>query len=318
MKLLLDFKKEFNEKINQYLCKKIEWSKTIDKKGDILFKIIQDFINLGGKRFRPALFYYAYKSYSNKNLKNIFEISFAFEIFHTFALIHDDIIDNSTLRRGSPTVHKKYDMATAILAGDLALMISDEIFNGVAIHLKTVYNDFKQELIIGQYLDTKKIVDINKIMELKTARYSFIKPATMGMMLAGADKNETKKMESVLKETGLLFQLKDDYIGIFGNEKTIGKTIISDFIEKKNTVIVDLFKKCTDKESLEKFNKVFGNKNYFDWYLDLLKKEKIDSKVQHIINNRGETILKKLEINFKDKLLAKLLKEIIFNILDFS
>jgi len=318
MKLLLYFKNKFNEKINQYLREKIKWSKNIDERGDILFKIIQDFVNLGGKRFRPALFYYAYKSYSSQKLDKILKLSFAFEIFHTFVLIHDDIIDNSMLRRGSPTVHKKYDIAMAILAGDLALMLSDEIFFKEAIGLEKIYNDFKQELIIGEYLDTKKIADVNKIMELKTARYSFIRPVTMGLMLAGVATKEIEKWNSVLKETGLIFQLKDDYIGTFGDEKAIGKSIMSDFIEKKNTIIIDLFKKTIAKKDLEKFNKVFGKEDYFNWYLSLLRKEKIDFKVQQIIKNKGEVILKKLEANFKNRLLAKLLKEIIFNILDFS
>ena len=124
---------------------------------------------------RPAIFYYAFLSYASQNSTKVLKLSFIFELFHSFALIHDDIIDNSDLRRGKPTVHKKYDLSTAILAGDLALMLADEIFSQEITKLQIInlYNEFKQELVIGEYLDTIRIDDVNKIMELKTARYSF-------------------------------------------------------------------------------------------------------------------------------------------------
>jgi len=319
MKLLLDFKKKFDKEINIYLYRKIEWAQKLDHQAVIPFKIIRDFINQGGKKLRPALFFYAYKSYSSKDLSSILKQSLVYELIQTVCLIHDDIIDNSDLRRNQETVHKKYDRAIAILAGDLALMLADEVFmeNKNITKVKELYDQLKQEVLIGQYLDYVKIADTNKIMELKTARYSFVRPALIGLVLAGVDKNEILKWEKILRETGILFQLKDDYIGTFGDEKTIGKSIISDFAEKKNTIIVDLFKKYTNKNDLEKFNKVFGNRDNFNWYLELLRKQEIDFKVQQIIKNKGETILKELEENFKSKLLANLLKEIIFNILEF-
>jgi len=127
-------------------------------------------------------------------------LSFIFELFHSFALIHDDIIDNSDLRRGKPTVHKKYDLSTAILAGDLALMLADEIFSQEINKRKIIdlYNEFKQELLIGEYLDVAKIDNVNKIMELKTARYSLVKPAMIAFDLNQINKKEVERWEEIL------------------------------------------------------------------------------------------------------------------------
>src|SRR3989339_1943045 len=194
MKLLSDFKKQFDKEINIYLDKKIKSAEKIDEKGSDLFKIIKEFINNDGKRLRPAIFYYTFLSYSSQNSAKILKLSFIFELFHSFALIHDDIIDNSDLRRGKQTVHKKYNLSTAILAGDLALMLADELFSQEINKPKIVdlYNEFKQELLIGEYLDTVKIKDFNKIMELKTARYSFVKPAMIAFNLNQIDKKEVE------------------------------------------------------------------------------------------------------------------------------
>src|SRR3989339_1831649 len=194
MKLLSDFKKQFDKEINIYLDKKIKLAEKIDKKASDLFKIIKEFINNGGKRLRPAIFYYAFLSYASQNSAKVLKLSFIFELFHSFALIHDDIIDNSDLRRGKQTVHKKYNLSTAILAGDLALMLADEIFTEQIKGRKIIDldNEFKQELLIGEYLDTVKIDDVDKIMELKTARYSFVKPAMIAFNLNQIDKKEVE------------------------------------------------------------------------------------------------------------------------------
>lgn len=317
MNLFLNFKKQFDREINIYLDNKIKNANKIDKKGSDLLKIIKEFINAGGKRFRPAIFYYAFSSYSSKNLPSILKLSFIFELFHSFALIHDDIIDNSNLRRGNPTVHKKYDLSIAILAGDLALMLSDEIF-AQEIHDKNIfelYNGFKQELLIGEYLDTVKIDDVDKIMELKTARYSFIKPAIIGLTLAKVNKNEIKKWEEILRETGILFQIKDDFDGTFGSEKIIGKPVDSDIKEGKNTLIIKKFLERSNIEEKKHFFSFFGKsnseKNELIWYRQTLMKYKIDDHIKKEIINRSAEIEKKLDRDFPDKILTKFIKEIL-------
>jgi geranylgeranyl diphosphate synthase, type I len=317
MKLLLDFKKLFDKEINIYLDEKIKSADKIDRKGSDLLKIIKEFINNDGKRLRPAIFYYAFLSYSSQNLTAVLKLSFIFELFHSFALIHDDIIDNSDLRRGKPTVHKKYNRSTAILAGDLALMLADEVFSQKVNEPKIInlYNEFKQELLIGEYLDTVKINDVNKIMELKTARYSFVKPAVIALYLARVDESELKKWEVILRETGILFQINDDYIGTFGDQNIIGKPTDSDIKEGKNTLIIESILKKFNKLEKQYFYSFFGkpnfNKENLIWYKKSLDKYNIKKEIKEKINKESNGIEKKLNEFFPDKKLTKLLKEIL-------
>ena len=230
-----------------------------------------------------------------KNSAKVLKLSFIFELFHSFALIHDDIIDNSDLRRGKQTVHKKYNLSTAILAGDLALMLADEIFSQEINKKKIIdlYNEFKQELLIGEYLDTIKIDDINKIMELKTARYSFIKPAVIALNLSIVDKQEIKRWEEVLRETGILFQIKDDLDGMFADEKSLGKPTDSDIKEGKNTLLIEKFLTKSNSKEKEHFYSFFGKQNYKNedlvWYKKTLIKYKIDDEIKNKINKMPNT-----------------------------
>ena len=317
MKLLLDFKKQFDKEINIYLDKKIKVSEKTDKRAGDLFKIIKEFINYGGKRLRPAVFYFTFSSYSSQNLAQVLKLSVIFELFHSFILIHDDIIDNSDLRRGEQTVHNKYDLSTAILAGDLALMLADEIFSQEVKdqNIINLYNEFKQELLIGEYLDTVKIDDVNKIMELKTARYSFVKPAVIALSLAQADKKEVEKWEEILREVGILFQIKDDFKGTFAIEKTLGKPTDSDIKEGKNTLLVEKFLEKSSNKEKERFYSFFGKQTFkkedLIWYKKTLVKYKIDGEIKEKIKNESTEITNKLNLYFPDKKLTLLLKEIL-------
>lgn len=325
MKLLEKFQKKFNQEIKFYLEKKEKEFEKLDKKASFLIKIIKEFIERGGKRFRPALFYYAYSSYSKEKLEEIFRLSFVFELFHTFALIHDDIIDNSDSRRNKQTIHKKYDLPTAILVGDLSLMLADELFFDGLENLKLaserqrkvidLYNQFKQEVLLGEYLDCKKIDDVYKIMELKTARYSFIRPVTIGLSLAIGEEKEIIRWKKILREIGILFQIKDDFVGTFGDEKSIGKPTDSDIKEGKNTLIVKKFlERCTAKEKI-KFLSFFGkrqiNKENFLWYKNILFKLGIFNELKHQTIEKAKKIDKKLNLCFSKKPLTKLLKKIL-------
>ncbi len=323
MNLLIDFKKQFDKEINIYLDRKIKSANKIDKNGSDLFKTIKEFINNGGKRLRPAIFYYAFSSYSSQNLTLVLKLSFIFELFHSFALIHDDIIDNSDLRRGKLTVHKKYNLSAAILAGNLSLMLADEIFSQEITkpEIINLYNEFKQELLIGEYLDTIKINDINKIMELKTARYTFIRPALIAFGLTQVNKGEIEKWEEILGKTGLLFQIKDDFDGTFGSEKTLGKPIDSDIKEGKNTLVVKKFLEKSNKKEKERFYSFFSKLNLkkddLIWYKKVVVEYKINDEIKKLIISETTKIEKKLNLYFQNKKLTLLMKEIFIKIKDF-
>lgn len=331
MKLLTEYQSQIDSELDRYLKGKILLAKKIDEKGVILYEVIKEFIEQGGKRLRPALFFYAYKSITEKHINTIQKIACVFELFHTFGLIHDDIIDNSDLRRNKPTVHKKYDISTAILVGDISLMLADEIFfdNVDTIvdnendrkSILSSYNKFKQEVLIGEYLDVIKVDDVNKIMELKTAEYSFIKPVEIGLKLAKASSESITSWQKILKEVGLLFQIRDDVIGTFGSEIKIGKSVDSDMKEGKKTVVVQKFLEQATEEEKEIFTSFFGTiditPDNMKWYTARVKEKKILENIEKDFENR----IKKLKdlINLREeKYLVEITSEILHVLSDFS
>jgi geranylgeranyl pyrophosphate synthase len=284
----------------------------------------------GGKRLRPALFYFANEK---RHRTNTLRASFIFELFHTFALIHDDIIDEAPLRRGRKTLHKQYGTGIALLAGDLALTLADEIFNQTLKcennaqsgkdEMEALYDRYKQELLIGQYLDTVHIPEIDTIMRLKTSLYSFVRPVKFGMLLGGAKKEECEEWDVLLQELGGLFQLKDDYEGIFSNERELGKSVTSDINEGKHTHIIERFYAVADSREREKFDLFFGKKKITPtehaWLLDMLRHHGIDRYFQVTIRKGLDAVdAKTKNICGKNTELGELIDEIIKHIGTFS
>lgn len=299
MRRLDVFKKQFNPSLSSYLDSKIKALNKIDFHGGEMATCIKEFIDYGGKRFRPALFYFAYESFHREKNIDPLKFSFIFELFHAFALIHDDIIDNARMRRGHPTIHIKYGMETGILSGDFAFTLADELFMDIiftspisqSIRKQSIalYNKYKQELLIGQYLDSKHLGSLEKIMLLKTAQYSFARPVIFGLLLAGSPKKNIKKWETWMTKAGIAFQLRDDFKGIMGDELKEGKSVLSDTEEGKNTHIVELFKKNANKQELERLSSFFGKQGItnedISWYKDKIIEKKIDVTIKSQVSN---------------------------------
>ena len=151
MKQLREFQTMFDVRIFEFLKRKKEEFSLIDSETIVFIDILSEFIKNGGKRIRPALFYFATKSYKG-NLDDALVQSMSFEFFQAFCLIHDDIIDKSELRRGNPTVHTKYGQNTAILVGDMALKIANEKVFSLDCSNKEIktYNSCKQAALMGE------------------------------------------------------------------------------------------------------------------------------------------------------------------------
>lgn len=322
MNHFLDFQKSFDIHILKYLRKKEDEFFHIDSKAGVLIQILIEFIKQGGKRIRPALFYFAVANYKgNKN--NAFMQSMAFEFFHTFCLIHDDLIDQSDLRRGKPTVHIKYDQATAILAGDMALMIADEIFFSFPCSdlVKKTYNHFKQEVLIGQYIDTIGSKDIQKVMDLKTARYSFVRPVELGLQIVGLEKKYINQWKRILYAIGITFQLKDDLIGVFGDQDKIGKSTISDLSEGKYTRLIEFFEKEASLSDKRQFYAHFGkgamSKTDSKLLKNMLKAKYVPRKIINMILKDAKQIKQDL-MKIEESMLHYILRKVLSNIEDMS
>ncbi|MEK7079014.1 MAG: polyprenyl synthetase family protein [Patescibacteria group bacterium] len=308
MKHLAIFRKQFDEAIYFYLKSKLKDYTRVDPHGGDMAKCIMEFMEYGGKRLRPGLFYSSYQSYSMEKKIDPLKFSFIFELFHTFALIHDDIIDHAELRRGNQTVHVKHGLEMGILAGDFALTLADELFmdiiftSPISESIKkqsiTLYNKYKQELLIGQYLDSKHLGSPEKIMLLKTAQYSFARPVEFGLLLADVPQKVIRKWETWMTKAGMAFQLRDDFEGIMGDEIKEGKSVVSDTEEGKNTFIVRLFKEKANKQEQERFYSFFGKQSIINkdinWYKNKIKEKQIDIEIKSQINNSCKELYQEL------------------------
>jgi len=283
---LADFKNKIDPLIKKYLEDKIEKYQKIFPESILLIDQVKDLTLRGGDRIRPALFYYGFKLIKDPNTlekKELLRLSTAFETFHSFALIHDDIIDNGILRRGKKTVNKYFDDyfgsnlgdRLAILSGDMAEIFCQEIFqsrmfgNNFAQAL-AIFIQMKEETIIGEYMDTvypllKKFPDVHKIKKVlcfKSAYYSVQKPLVIGALLAGANESQTKMLSLIGEDLGLAFQIRDDILGIFGKQELTGKSVLSDIIEGKRTLLImQTLQRLAKKKDKIRLQKLLGKKD---------------------------------------------------------
>ena len=168
---LLRFKKKLDHELNRFLDQKLQESKKIDPSLEKLVATVKEIILRGGKRLRPAFVYFGYKACGGQNEKATLYTSQAIEFLHTTALIHDDVIDQSPLRRGQPTAHRLLGESGAILAGDLSFVFADEIFTNSPFKDDAIrkaqdyFNLLREEVILGEYLDvlaSKKRILVKK------------------------------------------------------------------------------------------------------------------------------------------------------------
>lgn len=265
---LKEFKKTFDPLLFGFLDKKQKEVKKVSPFAQILVQEIARTIKAGGKRIRPAILFYAFKACGGKDEKAALNLGMALEIFHTFCLIHDDILDKAEKRRGENSVFKKEGLGVALLAGDLGFVLAHSLINQREI--LRLFNLLNQEVVLGEYLDvlcsgraseqvSKDL--ILKIMEYKTARYSFARPLQIGATLAGANAKILKGFWQYGMNLGLAFQIQDDILGVFGKEESLGKSVLSDLQEDKKTLLYLETIKLTDRKEKKEFLKIWGNKS---------------------------------------------------------
>ncbi len=243
------YKKEIGQ-IDKYLNNLLK-----GRKPESLYEPCSYILNGGGKRLRPFLVLLSAKAVGGK-LKDVYNAAAAVEILHNFTLVHDDIMDNSDKRRGRATLHKKYDLSTAILAGDnLIALAYHSLLKDCKKNIKALVAIFTQAIIEvceGQSMDkdfeTRQTVPIDeyKVMIFKKTAALTEMCCSVGALLGGANKKELKAAANYGKFLGMAFQIQDDLLDITAQEKTLGKTVGSDLIEGKKTY---LFLKGLEKSS---------------------------------------------------------------------
>ena len=269
-----------------------------------------------GKRVRPVLTLMAADSITN-NFENALPAALAIEIFHNFSLVHDDIMDNALYRRGRLSVHKKWNRNSAILSGDAMLILSykslENYKSETYVKMNKVLTDSALDVCKGQQMDmnfTDKI-DINEsqyfeMIKLKTAVLigAAIK---MGVLAVGADENVCRFFYEFGLNLGILFQLQDDYLDVFGEENIFGKVSGGDIKENKRTLFFVHSIENGSKDDVESLLNLYSFQSKdFDKkkreVINIFKKNKSDIYLRNIIDNYKKKIsnfIKNLPIEIK-------------------
>ena len=223
-----------------------------------LYDPLRYMIAIGGKRIRPRLCLTAYSFFSDTFDEGILAPASALEVFHSFTLMHDDIMDRSPLRRGVPTVWKKWDEDTAILSGDVMLIDAYQRIakapHTVLDRVMALFSRTAAQVCDGQQYDMEfeslqevPMEEYNKMIGLKTA-VLLACSAAMGALIGGASQAECDALYQYGYELGMAFQVADDYLDAFGDEKVFGKPIGGDIVNgKKSWLTVRTLEKTPDK-----------------------------------------------------------------------
>lgn len=225
-----------------------------------LYDPLRYMIAIGGKRIRPRLCILAYSMFKDELSDEVLAPAAAIEVFHSFTLIHDDIMDNASLRRGVPTVWKKWDSNTAILSGDVMSIESYRLLakapeNCLPALLK-LFSDTAALVCEGQQLDMEfeseeavAMTDYTRMIGLKTAALIAC-AAKMGALVAGAEASDCELMYRYAWSLGIAFQIADDWLDTFGDPAVFGKAIGGDILNNKKTwLLTRTFEKIASDEA---------------------------------------------------------------------
>ena len=292
-----------------------------------LYEPIKYILKMKSKKIRPILSILAYKLKKN-DWKKIVQYVIAIELFHNFTLIHDDIIDNATLRRGEKTIHNKWNNNIGILSGDLLMILANKLFSNLPLKIMQKvlkrFNEIAIKICEGQHYDmnyeNEKLITekqyINMI-RLKTATLIGFS-LELGGILSKMKDLDIKNLYQFGEFMGIGFQLQDDYLDVFGDKK-FGKKIGGDILlNKKTYLLIKLLESTNEKEKII-INNWINNSNTPNQKIEaitrLMKDKNIDSITESVINdyfNKAFDYLKKIDIkNSKKNELIEFSKELI-------
>jgi geranylgeranyl diphosphate synthase type I len=273
-----------------------------------LSEISRDFLRFG-KRFRARFAYWGWQSVQGtddpadlfgdgrrSDLPAVVGVAAALELFHAAALVHDDLIDASDTRRGSPAAHRRFERAhrdrgflgdatrfgdsAGILLGDLLLVWSDELFAESLDQLsdrdnaraaRAEFNRMRTEVTAGQYLDIvaeaswphvregREVETALNVITYKSAKYSIEAPLAIGASLGGASLAQMAALREFGLPLGIAFQLRDDLLGVYGDSALTGKPTGDDLVEGKRTVLVALARRALTPSARRTVDELLGD-----------------------------------------------------------
>jgi len=262
-----------------------------------LYEPVKYILHVGGKRIRPVLTLMAAKGYDLASGVSL-PAAAALEIFHNFTLLHDDIMDNAPLRRGSPTVHKKWDVPTAILSGDVMIFLAQKFLEGyppdIFSELQKSFNQTAIQICEGQQMDMdfekKNLIRLTDYMEMIKKKTGVLLGTALqyGGILARQNATEQEILYEAGIKLGLAFQLLDDFLDIYG-EKTFGKEHAGDIKSGKKTFFyVKLMEKLPEnqkKSFIELYHKVDKKSEDIEHIISLFNSYNLPYQLQNETEN---------------------------------
>src|SRR5215472_81484 len=254
-----DFPSRLELALREFLAERRPAAVAIDPRLGRLIDELDSAVCAGGKRLRPELVAWGYRAGGCDLDDAVVRAAAALELLHTFALIQDDVMDDSATRRGRPASHvnlaaeaqvapERFGASAAILLGDLSLIWADQLLGESGVPPErlargiAVYNEMRTEVTLGQYLDVLAAHSLRVTEEqaltvnhYKTASYTVQRPIQLGLALAGASEELLRSVTGYAIPAGIAFQLRDDVLGAFGDPAMTGKPSGQDLRERKPT-----------------------------------------------------------------------------------
>jgi len=282
-----------NKAIDNYLYEKEPYE---------LYQAVRHLPEAGGKRLRPVIACLSCEA-SGGELEDAIPFGVALELVHTFTLVHDDIMDKDEMRRGMPSVHKKFGENEAILAGDTLFAKAFEVISlmkdaEIVKRLTRNVSIMAKEICEGQHMDMSENVEYVdekiwlEMIEKKTAKM-FEHAAMGGAIIARADENKIEAMKNYGRNLGMAFQIWDDCLDVIG--KDIGKPVGSDIREGKKTLMYLYAYVNSDRKWLSKY----GKEEYVEEIIDIFRETGAIDYAKNKAKEFSEYAKKELEI-FED------------------
>ena len=297
---------EYIKIFEDYLKKELKYIKP-----ENLYNPVKYLLESGGKRLRPIIALNVSELLGGK-ISDTLPAAAALEIFHNFTLAHDDIMDNSMLRRGKKTINSKWDNNTGILSGDVMLIISYEVLNQYQdskyIHLSKKLTEISRIVCEGQQADmdfaSKNDITENEYFEMIKNKTAVLIGCSFmfGGIVAEANDLNTNLLYEIGLNLGIAFQLEDDLLDCFGDQEKFGKKIGGDIIEKKKTLLYLFTKSKLESEKKLEFENVFNSN-------EIAESEKINSiKLFYETSGALKYVKNKVKVYFDkaDQLINKL------------
>jgi geranylgeranyl diphosphate synthase type I len=285
-----------------------------------LIRVLSEFTLRGGKRLRAGLVYYGHRCFSGRDTEAVWNAAICMELVQSFLLIHDDVIDEDDTRRGGWTVHRHYSdlhreryhrrdpkhfgESMAILCGDLALALANEILGRLALDTPargTILDRMHRmvsDAIYGECMDVLSEVaaevseqDILGIGMLKTASYTVEGPLHMGALLGGAGSEDLERLSRYAIPLGNAFQVRDDILGLFGDAERLGKPVGSDIREGKKTLLILKALERADSDQRAFLERMLGNKDVSGEEMDGIRRLVVETGALDACNEMARKLV---------------------------